>query len=80
VGKTAAGTYDTLLEALETAGQLRKIKREVAYGVKQTVYRTALIGQRPQLHLRKVTLVLCSDATDEEVSSSSNSESVPVAT
>jgi hypothetical protein len=71
-GKTTAGTYDTLLEALETAGQLRKIKRDVAYAVKQTVHRKALIGQKPQLHTRKVTLVLCNDATDEEVSSSSS--------
>jgi hypothetical protein len=69
-GKTTAGTYDTLLEGLETAGQLRKIKREVAYAVKQTVHKKALIGQKPQLHTRRVTLVLCNDATDEEVSGS----------
>eukprot|EP00953_Heterococcus_sp_UTEX-ZZ885_P029877 15824-Heterococcus_DN1.PRE.2 len=65
--ETTASTYDTLLEALATAGQLRKIKREVAYAVKQTVHKKALIGQRPQLHTRRVTLVLCNDATDEEI-------------
>jgi hypothetical protein len=68
VGKATAGTYDSVLEGLERAGRLRKIKREAAYGLKQNVYRKVLIGQRPQLHLRVITLVLCNDATDEEVS------------
>jgi hypothetical protein len=73
VGKATAGTYDSLLDNLERAGQLRKIKREAAYGLKQNVYKKAQIGQRPQLHNRVITLVLCNDATDEEVSSNSTS-------
>jgi hypothetical protein len=73
VGKATAGTYDSLLDNLERAGQLRKIKREAAYGLKQNVYKKAQIGQTPQLHNRVITLVLCNDAADEEVSSVSNS-------
>jgi hypothetical protein len=80
VGKATAGTYDSLLDNLERAEQLRKIKREAAYGLKQNVYKKAQIGQRPQLHNRVITLVLCNDATDEEVSSNSTSSSSSIAT